>query len=89
MKEIKENKEMYKDDHNQNSTENSPIPFPGPEKKKKSPLYKFFLFANLMTIPALAFYFYVGLNGQINGYFIVLILMILSEYLFMRRNFKD
>ena len=57
--------------------------------KKKDPLYKWVMFGNLLTIPALAFYFYVGLGGRINGYFVLLILMLVSEYLFMRRHYQD
>lgn len=57
--------------------------------KKKSPLYKFTMFANLMTIPALAFFYYVGLDGKMNGYFILLVLMIVTEVLIMRKNFKE
>ena len=69
-------------------------PLPEEEKenpnlpKKKSGVYKFFLFANLMTIPALAFYFYVGLGGHINGYFLLVVFMVLSEYYYTRKFFK-
>ncbi len=76
-----------KDISEQTSPEDtSPSP---PEKKKKSPLQRWILIANLMTIPALSFYFYVGLDGKINGYFILLILMIVAEYLVTRRYYKD
>ncbi len=61
--------------------ENSPLP-------KKSGIYKFFLVSNLLTIPALAFYFYFGLGGHLNGYFLLVIFMVLSEYYYVKKFFK-
>ena len=58
-------------------------------EKEPTPIYKFMIFANLMTIPALAFYCYTGLGGQINGYFLLAILIIISEFIIMRKHFKD
>ncbi len=63
-------------------------PKPTP-RRKKTATEKWLLFSNLMTIPALAFYYYVGLNGHVNRYFVLLILMLLVEYTVMRRTLRQ
>ncbi len=57
-----------------------------PPKRKKTATEKWLLVSNLLTIPALAFYYYVGLNGHINRYFVLLIVMLLVEYSVMKRT---
>ena len=60
-----------------------------PQPPKKTPIQKWLMISNLIMIPALAFYFYVGLGGRVTGYFLLLILMLVSEYLIMQRYTKN